>query len=244
MSEPREARETRSASSSSPARHAGLELAGGSTGLVDELQQGISREAQPMLTFLATHFRKIILGAGVAVALVGAYGIYEYSATRSLAAARSELGNILVNTEGTARLDALSAFAVGAPEGVRANALFELVRLAQETGDFSRALTGWGALASTVKEGETGFIVSLGKAQALLRDGKASDALVAMETVAASAPEAFASITLLQLAMTAEQAGNLPRALTAYEALQDKGNAADQALFARRIASLRTRIGG
>lgn len=220
-----------------------IEKAGttGSSGLIDELQHGISHEAQPMLKFLIDNFKRILVALGAFVFIVAAYGLYDYSAKSALESSRMELGDILVNKSGAAQLESLEGFIAKAPEKIRPAALFELAKLSVKAGDFDKAIGAWNTLASSVS-GEMSFIARLGKAQALSAAGKADEAFAALEAVESGAPEGFKNIATLQLAVAAEQAGKLDRALAAYETLQTAGSNTDKELFAQKIVSLKARI--
>lgn len=211
------------------------------TGLIDELQQGISVEAQPMLKFIVDNAKRIIIGAGVAVAVVAAYGIYEYSAKSALQSARSELGAILVNKDGADRIAALETFAAKAPESVRGSALLEMVRLTTEAGEYAKAAEMWEKLSTTLP-GNMSFIARLGRVQALLEQGKAEDAFAVMEAADTVAPESFKEYSKLQYALCAEEAGALEKALTAYESILANAETGEKNVLTYKVAVLKDRI--
>lgn len=229
------------ASGAQPGCKGGMAQPGGA-GFMDELQHGVSREAQPLLTFLTENYRKILAGIGVVLVIVAGYGAYEYSSRSALASARTELGEILVNRDGQARLEALEVFAAKAPAAVRTSALFELARLSLEAGAYDRAGAAWDSLVTTAA-GDAVFIARMGRAQAFAAAGKAEEAFAAMEAAEAAAPESFKNIALLQLAVAAEQVGRLDRAIAAYESLMTQGSDGDKEMFAHKIADLKARKG-
>ncbi|MFV0349591.1 MAG: tetratricopeptide repeat protein [Halodesulfovibrio sp.] len=211
-------------------------------GIVGELQHGISEEAQPLLKFLVANYKTILISLGAVVAIIAGYGIYDYSVKKSIASARMELGDILINKSGADQMASLEAFAAKAPEKIRPAALFELARLSLEKKDYEKAAGAWASLAGTA-DGEMAFIARMGKAQALAASGKLEEAFAELEAADAAAPEAFKNIAKMQFAVVAEEAGKLDRALAAYEALQGEGSKMDKELFAHKISQLKARIG-
>lgn len=208
--------------------------------LLGSLQGEVGTEAAPMLQFVLDHVRTIATVVGLLVLVVVIAGGWRWYARHSFQAAQGDLGRILVTTQGADRLAALEAFVAGAPSSVRNAVLLEEAAVAMELGDNDRAAKAYAGLAGD--EGGIGIVAALSQAGALLVSGKAEEALVVLDRAEAAAPEVSRNLVRMQVAVAAEAAGKLDRALVACEGILASGNVAEADYLRFKVQDLKARI--
>lgn len=181
-----------------------------------------------------------IVGAVIVAVLVAGYRWHDERTTR---AAIDRLGEIMAMDVGAAQVKELTAFAASAPKYLRLNAQFLLADAAMESGDYATAATAYAAVESSAEKA-LALTAGLGRAAALLKDGKADEALRVLNGMRTKAPQAFMNIILVQTAAAAEAAGNQAEALAAYEALAGLPSGAENPYYAYKIAALRASLAG
>lgn len=203
-----------------------------------ELAAEVTKEATPIFDALM-RYKHII--AGVAVAVVAIAAIYtgvKLWNSYTLSSAKERLGGILLTTSEQERIDALTAFAADAPEGVRSGVLFELAGAQMQMGQTDEAVQTWDRIIASLNNPELLALAKLGKARTLLLGGKADEALAAARELRADSPESFATPINRLIAAAAEQAGDKQTALEAYQALLSGGQAADAEYLQYKIGQL------
>lgn len=181
-----------------------------------------------------------IAGAVIVAVLVAGYRWYDERSTR---AAIDRLGEIMAMDPGAAQVKEFSAFAAGAPGSLRLNAQFLLADAAMESGDYATAAATYAAIEGSAEKA-LALTAGLGRAAALLKDGKADEALRVLNGMRTRAPEAFTNIILVQTATAAEAAGNKAEALAAYEALAGLPGGEENPYYAYKITALRASLAG
>lgn len=204
------------------------------------LQGEVSGEAAPLLRFVLDNARTIAAGLGVLVLAAGAGAGYRWWAAEKTREAQTELGMITVAKTGADRVQALEAFLAKAPSGVRNAVLLDLAAAAMELKDYDKAASAWERLAAA--DGATGVVARIGRAQALSQAGKDAEALTVLEGLENSVSEISRNAVRGQLAVVAERAGKLDRAVAAYEQLMASESAGNKDYFKSRAAALKARM--
>lgn len=181
-----------------------------------------------------------IVGAVLVAVLIAGYRWYDERSTR---AAIDRLGEIMAMDSGASQVKELTAFAASAPKGLRLNAQFLLADAAMESGDYATAATAYAAIESSAEKA-LALTAGLGRAAALLKDGKADEALRVLNGMRTKAPQTFMNIILVQTTVAAEAAGNKAEALAAFQALADLPGGAENPYYAYKIAALRASLAG
>lgn len=205
-----------------------------------QLQGEVSGEAAPLLRFVLDNARYIAAGLGVLVLAAGAGAGYRWWAAEKAREAQADLGVITVAKSGADRVQALEAFLAKAPSGVRNAVLLDLAATAMELKDYDKAASAWERLAAA--DGATGVVARIGRAQALSQAGKDAEALAVLEGLESSVSEISRNAVRGQLAVVAERAGKLDRAVAAYEQLMASESAGNKDYFKSRAAALKARM--
>lgn len=187
--------------------------------LLGEIQSEVSGEAAPLLTFVVSNIKFIVGGVVLLVAATLGYGVWQWQENTTTRDAQIALGRILVQENGEARLKALQTFAATAPADVRSAVQLELAASAVGIGNVAEAAKAYGELAKQNPGSALGMIAVFNQADLLLREGKPKEALAALESIMAAAPEALRGLVRQQMAATAEQAGESAKAMALYEEL-------------------------
>ena len=204
------------------------------------LQGEVSGEAAPLLRFVRDNARTIAVGLGVLVLAAGAGAGYRWWAADKAREAQAELGTIAVAKTGADRLQALEAFLAKAPAGVRNAVLLDLAATAMDMKDYDKAASAWERLAAA--DGATGVVARIGRAQALSQAGKDAEALTVLEGLESSVSEISRNAVRGQLAIVAERAGKLDRAIAAYEQLMASESSGNKDYFKSRAEALKARM--
>ncbi len=211
-------------------------------GLMGELQSEVSVEATPLLRFVLRHIR-ILVGAVVvlvlAIAALGGWRWHEASVQRD---AEIALGHIRVSTSGEERIAALEKISADIPANMRLGLQLDIAVTALGMEDLPRAAAAFGALHAQDPRGPVGLMAALNQADILQRQGKPAEALAVLDSLEKNAPESMRSVILEGQAVSAEQSGDLNRALTDYEALVKAAGNDDMGYLQAKIAELRARI--
>lgn len=218
----------------------GLRRTQKSAGIPRPLQGEVAGEAAPLLRFMLDNARHIAVGLGALVLAAGAGAGYRWWTEEKTREAQAELGMIVVSRTGAARVQALETFLAKAPSGVRNAVLLDLAAAAMEQKDHDKAAAAWERLAAV--GGATGVAARMGRAQALSQAGKDGEALAVLEELERSVSEISRNAVRGQLAVTAERAGRLDRAVAAYELLMDADGGGDKSYFRSRAEALRLRM--
>jgi cytochrome c-type biogenesis protein CcmH/NrfG len=205
----------------------------------DELTP-IAAQAPAFMQKLLDNWKPIAAIAALALVVAVGYGAFRAYQQKTVAQAESELGQILIQKEGAERLVALENFLAKAPSGARPAVLLELAKASMEQGQFKKAAEAWADLAKAATPAMEGVAV-LGQAAALSQAGDNAQAVSVLTAAKAKLPKAFEVAVNRQLALYAEQAGDYPKALAAYETLRDLGQRATSAYFDAKIGELKAK---
>jgi len=188
-------------------------------GILGELQSEVSVEAAPLLRFIARHAALIMAVLGVCAAAVAGAGAWQWYAGKRDDEARTRFARLLLQPQGAARVNALEGFAATAPDSVRLAAWMELGLAALAEKDAAKASAAFARAAALDKNRPVGAVAALSEVHALMRDGKAAEALAVLEPLEHAVPEAMRVQVRGLIALNARQAGKTDRAVKAYEDL-------------------------
>lgn len=220
---------------------------GGDPSLLGEIQSEAAVEAAPLLTFIVSNMR-VIVGAILLllVATVG-YGVWQWQDAKNVREAQIELGRILVRDSGEARVKALQAFLATAPPHMRGAVLLELASSAVAAENFNTAVDAYKELANSQTGTALGMVAALNESSLLQRQNQPAEALLVLEKLLPSLPENLRPAVREQIGSTAEQAGDIEKALKYYEEIllpipgEAPRSETETAFYRARIQTLKAR---
>ena len=207
------------------------------TPLVDTLQQSVSREAAPLLNFVLKHIKAIAAGLFAIVVIISGAGMYNYTHEQSILEAQSKLATLSDGASTEKQLNELKAFVDEAPEQVRPAGLLALAKASLRVKDYSAAETAWAKLQATGIESMRD-LAGMGRADALANMGKYKEAVTVLEGLVPQASEAYRLSIKHQIAIMAEESGEVDKALAAYKELEAEVPAANKKFYTHKISSL------
>lgn len=209
--------------------------------VLGDVKAEVSPEAAPLWEFVLTHARAIAVGVLAVIMIIIAVAGWEWYRESAAASARDDLGRISASPDPAARLKALEAFIVDAPDSVYPAAQLELAAAAVEAQDWDKAASAYAAVAERDKTTPLAFTARLNRAGVLLRQGKATEAVTELETLLPQAPADLQPFINEQLGEAAEAAGQTDKAVAAYQAavkVLTTSSPAEAAYYQDRIAKL------
>lgn len=186
--------------------------------VLGDIQAEVSPEAAPLWNFVLTHARTLALAVAALIVVIIGVAAWQWYAESSAESARQDLGRIAATADPAARIQALEAFAADAPAAVYLAAQMELAAAAVEAQDWDKAAAAYAAVAERDKDTPLAFTASLNRADVLLRQGKAADALAQLERLLPQAPADLKAALNEQIGEAAEAAGQPRKAVEAYKA--------------------------
>lgn len=214
------------------------------TGVLAELKKidaSLSRIAKPVIEKIIRNWKAVAIGMGAALLLLALVAGINAWRERQLAKAGETLGAILVQTGGAARIEALESFLKGAPDKLSTAALFELAAACLAEKQYDKAAEHFAKLAAA-SDADIRLLAEIGRARSLLLAGKAKESAAALAALLKGAPEPYVVPVYRQLAAAAEQAGDLPTALSAYQELAAKAGELERQYFEFKINQLKARL--
>lgn len=209
-------------------------------GLVQELQAEVSTETAPLLMFILNNARLLVGAVCLLVVVILGTGVWNWHAGNQLEDAQAAFGRVLINTEGEARITALQDLLPKTPKSIRISVLLQLGETAITMKQYDVAASAYADIVALDADGTIGIMAALNQIDVLLRVDKPTEALALLELLAPKAPELLKSMVQENIAAVAEEAGNLDRALLAYEELLKMENLlGDTGYFETRIKAIR-----
>lgn len=190
----------------------------------------------PILEAAYQYRKQLAIAVCAILVATAAYAGYTSYSAKAIASAQSEMGMILLGSQGEEQVAKLEALLPQVPSEIKPSVVLEIAKASMAAGDYAKAEANWQALIGQTS-GEMRFVVRLGKVKAMTLGGKAADALTEMKALAAEATEAYAVPVNRQLAETAEAAGDTETAIAAYKKLEEK-NVNDKPFIEFKISEL------
>lgn len=186
--------------------------------LLDKMSAEVTPATSPLLEFLTNNAKLIVVALLACFAAAGGYGVYAWQNKKNVAEAQDSLARILIVRDDADRLAKLKAFLPGAPEGIRSGVNLAVAKTAMQAKDYQEAFRAWDSLAGDTKD-PLYVPAMIGKAESLSLQGKAADALALLESVTLPADSEAVNLVNTLIVSTAEQAGNIEKALAVCEKL-------------------------
>lgn len=205
--------------------------------ILKTIEQEMDSDIHPILKMILDNIKIIGLTVGGVVAAVAVYsGVTAYQESRHEKAV-SEMGQILILQDKSAKVERLQSFAQQAPEDLRPAIQLELARIFMDQGEYEKAATAWHVVGE--QEGMR-VLAGLGEAKALIFKGDFAGAVTILSTIKKDAGQDFLPAVSANLAFAAEKAGQTDLAIAEYESLrsQDSGN---EAFLDYKIGRLKNR---
>lgn len=205
------------------------------------LEENVPDKLHPILEFVVENLK--LIGAAIAAILiaVGAYAGWEAWTEHTIETTQNELGKIVVQQRGTAKVEKLEAFLETAPEAVKPQVTLELAKARMENGDYEAAAQTWTAFQK-MDEPSMETVAELGRTKSLMLAGKNQEALEALKVLKTKAPNPYARLVDIQLATAAEAAGDWPTAYASYQALLSTEDTAGAAFIQAKLDELSRKI--
>jgi tetratricopeptide (TPR) repeat protein len=204
---------------------------------VGALQHEVAEEASPMLQFLISHARNIVIAIVLFIIAIAGYWIYSGHADKQRGEERLALGRLMIISDNAMRLEKLAAYAPTAPDSVRREALFAMMAAANQTGDHAKAFEAWKQLGEL--NASLAGVAAIGMADALSAQEKYTEALAVLEKTVSSLDSAAAVPVNTRIVLLAEIAGDYGRAMTACDALLARpGSQVDVNMWTQKKAAL------
>ncbi len=207
-------------------------------------ETGSGSELHPLLQKLVDNLKPIAIAFGAVVLVFGGYALYSQYQTKRVQSAAVELAEIVSEHQGDELVKRLRGFVDQAPKAVLESARFELASALQEQGLHEEAVQVWSRLQESADPTVTPVAV-LGYGEALLRAGKAAEAMEYLGRFKAQLPSSYKPTLLKLIAGSAEQAGQLDAALAAYKELLHTEGVDERTMdfLEYKIAQLEAKVG-
>ncbi len=184
-----------------------------------ELKAETAAEAAPLLEFVLKHIRSIILLLIVLVALIAAFGFWQWKSETALDEANKDFARIVALADANERIKQLDAFKNDAPKELLLPISLQEAKSAIEVSNLTLAEEKLTMLTKEEKFTPLGVTLYFSLANTYSRDNKQDKALEVYEEMLANAPENLRSVILEEAAFAAENIGNKEKALAFYQEL-------------------------
>lgn len=188
--------------------------------LLQAIQMETAPEATPFLMLFANNAKLLISIFGIFIVVVLGFGIFNYTAQKSLNAAKDELGTILQQSDQATRSKELESFVAKAPAGVLLPSYLALAQSYETQLDYAKAAEAWRKI-SELAESPMRAQALLGQADALASAGEFTQALSVAEKLLAEVKDDKNYLLPVNsmIADLAERSGNKARAIEANRAI-------------------------
>lgn len=211
-------------------------------GVMGEIQSEVPVEAAPLLQFIMRHVKLVVGVVLLLIAGIIATGVYQWRSSQSLREAELALGKVLSgSTTGVARITALEELEKRVPDAMRIGLWLEVAMVAQQVDNYAKAADAF-ARVGQMDKGALGIVSTLNQADMLLKAGESGKALAVLEPLGQNTPESMRFIVQESIAAAAESAGNIKRAIEAYQALLATERVQDAPFYKARVASLQAAL--
>nr|WP_287412984.1 transcriptional regulator [Pseudodesulfovibrio sp.] len=207
--------------------------------VLSDIESRAPQSMHPILEAAFKYQKQLILAVSVIIGVTAIYAGYNAYAAKAKATAQAELGVILVETRNKDQIEKLETLLSTVPASVKPAVVLEIAQASMTFGEYAKAVTYWGMLVGETND-DMQFTARMGKAKALLLEGKSADALTEMKELVGIASAAYTVPVYRQLALAAETAGDTVEALAAYKKIAEK-DVADKPFIDYKISQLESK---
>ncbi|BDQ38941.1 hypothetical protein SYK_33010 [Pseudodesulfovibrio nedwellii] len=207
--------------------------------VLSDIESRAPQSMHPILEAAFKYQKQLILAVSVIIGVTAIYAGYNAYAAKAKATAQAELGVILVETRNKDQIEKLETLLSTVPASVKPAVVLEIAQASMTFGEYAKAVTYWGMLVGETND-DMQFTARMGKAKALLLEGKSADALTEMKELVGIASAAYTVPVYRQLALAAETAGDTVEALDAYKKIAEK-DVADKPFIDYKISQLESK---
>lgn len=209
-------------------------------GFIDRLMSEADESAHPFLQKIQDNIRIILAVTGIVLFVAAAYSLNSLWQERKINQANSRLETILAVKEPESRISRLEAFLGQAPERLKGAILLEMARTSMNTEEYGTAIDSFEQLGRLDPEMRPVSLLGRAKALELMQDYK--KALNILQKESSDIPDEFRVQYLNLLSFNAENAGDYPAALDAYEDLKENAEDSDVGFLEYKIATIRQKL--
>lgn len=188
--------------------------------LLQAIQMETAPEATSFLMFFANNAKLLMACVGLFIIVVMGFGIFTYTAQKTLNAAKDDLGTILQQSDQATRSGQLESFVAKAPAGVMLAGYLALARSYETQLEYGKAAEAWGKIAE-LAENPMRAQALMGQADALASAGEFAQALKVAEKLLSEVKDNKNYLLPVNsmIADMAERSGNRERAAEASRAV-------------------------
>ncbi len=185
--------------------------------ILDSIQAEVGKDTSTLLEFLTNHAQTIIAGIVLFIVIICGYWFYSSYAAKRTMTEQQEFSQVLEKATEQSKIADIQNYLKTAPKSTTATALITLAMEAQNAKNYEVALETWEKISQTLPEIKVE--ASLGMAQALTSMEQGKKAIETLEAILPKLDNLYIINVNSQIATIAENLGDAPRAITAYEAL-------------------------
>ncbi|MFP4108921.1 MAG: tetratricopeptide repeat protein [Desulfonatronovibrio sp.] len=209
-------------------------------GFIDRIMSEADDSAHPFLQKIQDNLRIILAVTGIILFVAAAYSLNSFWQERKINQANSQLETILAVEEPESRISQLETFLDQAPERLKGAILLEMARTSMNTGEYSTASDSFEQLGRLDPEMRPVALLGRAKAFELMQDYE--QAVSILQNESSDIPDEFRVQYLNLLSFNAENAGDYPTALKAYEDLKEEARDNDLGFLEYKIATIRQKL--
>ncbi len=210
----------------------------GASDILDDLKTEVSVEAAPLMTFILTHARTIMISLAVFLILVAVGGGWRWYSGKSASESHTALSRVIMSTQGEEKAKALEALAAKNSGASRLAVLLELGNTWLSLGKYDKAAEAYKSLAKIDSEGVLGSMAALNEAGALGKAGKNAEALLVLEAIEPAMPENTRGPVRNMMAEAALAVGNTKQAADIFNTLSAAASGPEAEYYRYRAQSL------
>lgn len=209
-------------------------------GLIDRIMSEADDSAHPFLQKIQDNLRIILVVASIVLFAAAVYSLNSFWQERKINQANSRLETILAVEEPESRISRLENFLSQAPDRLKGAILLEMARTSMNTEEYSTAIDSFEQLGRLDPEMRPVALLGRAKSLELMQDYE--QALNVLQEESSNIPDEFRTQYLNLVAFNAENSGDYPAALEAYEDLKENAGDNDLGFLEYKIATIRQKL--
>lgn len=187
--------------------------------LLKTIEQEMDSDIHPFLKKILDNIKPISWVVGGIIAVAAVYSAVTSYQDRQAAKSASQLGAIITQSDQSAKITQLEAFALSAPGSLRVAVQLELAKIYTEANNYAQAAKAWQAVAGSDLP-EMRSIARFGEAQSYIFQREYAKAVDLLTALKQDAIDEYQTAISNALAFAAEKAGQTELALAEYQSLK------------------------